>query len=62
MYIHSYLFYKSDSVKDSKWSSFRCLIYIMETIWGLVGYGDRIFILCELSFKISSYNPGSHIA
>ncbi len=28
IYIYSYLFYKSDSVKDSKWFSFWCLIYI----------------------------------
>ncbi len=31
LYIHSYLFYKSDSVKDSKWFSFWCLIYIIDT-------------------------------
>ncbi len=30
--IHSFLFiYKSDSVKDSKWFSFWCLIYIIDT-------------------------------
>ncbi len=31
IYINSYLFYKSDSVKDSKWFYFWCLIYIIDT-------------------------------